>query len=288
MNGRNRFAVGVLTLLFVISWVQSLGPLFGIHFWDPKHVLSIFQEQSNNPMFYNETAMTRIVTTYYKPRRYVYMLPHILGAIVWWNLYFLQLVPSIRHAKNKQIHRMLGRVLFVAAFLQTMSGVGLAATSHSLVIKILSFVLAAAVLFCMYHAYFYARYRDIPKHKYWVLKMVGYLQSIALQRFWMLVLIISHRMGWHGLYPDLDHATVEEANAVVLQIFDHSFILAILTAFLGTDWYLSGEMGMMDPPEGNVLPGNCEDAQEATTNSGAVATVPESEPLLQEAPLINS
>ena len=136
----------------------------------------------------------------------------------------------------------------VAAASQTASGVGLAATSHSSVIKIVSFVLALAVAYCIYHAWNYAVHRDIPKHKYWVVRLVGYMQTIALQRFFFLVLVVSHQCGWHGLYSSLDGASLDEINRVVLELFDDSFILAILTAFLATEWYLAGEEGMMAAP----------------------------------------
>lgn len=248
MKARTRFVVACMAFLFVISWSMSLGRLLGIHFWDEKYALDRMHQQNNNDeQLHNATAMNDVVASYYSPRRHLYFVPHVFGALFWWNLYWIQLVPSIRHA-YKKLHRILGRCLMVVAVVQTASGVALACTSHSNTIKLISLVLAMAVAFCIFNAYRYALHRDIPKHKYWICRLVGYMQAIALQRFHMLVLIVSHQCGWYGLYPDLEGSSVEQANDVVLEIFDHSFILSTLTALLATEWYLAGEQGMLDAP----------------------------------------
>lgn len=109
-------------------------------------------------------------------------------------------------------------------------------------------MLASACFYCIYHALKNAIQRDIPKHKYWVLRLVGYMQTIAFQRFYMFLLIMTHQMGLHGMYPDLTDATLEQANRVILGMFDDSFVLSVLTAFLGTEWYLAGEQGMLEAP----------------------------------------
>ena len=146
-------------------------------------------------------------------------------------------------------------------------GLGLDVTLqyHSLV----SLWLAGATFYCIYCAWKNAIYRDIPKHKYWVLRLVGYMQTIAFQRFWLVALISSHQMGWYRLYPELieGESTVEEANQVVLEMFDDSFVLAILTAFLGTEWYLAGMQGMTDAPEPSYSTGNSASNNHNTSSS---------------------
>ena len=241
---RTRLVVAVLALLYVISWLMSLGSLFGIHFWDRKYATQKILEEPLD--FHNSTAPAELGASYYTSHRYVWFLPHVLGAVVWWNFYFLQLVPQVRRAKQYKIHRILGRCLMVTALLQVVSGVGLAVTSHSNTFKLVSFVLALAVTYCLVKAWKHAIRREIDYHKYWVLRMVGYLQTIALQRLWLLVLIVTHEMGWYGLYPDLTHSTRSQANQTFLSMFDDSFLLAILTGLLGTEWYLSGLQGMLD------------------------------------------
>mmetsp|Transcript_12705 Transcript_12705/g.30806 ORF Transcript_12705/g.30806 Transcript_12705/m.30806 type:complete len:181 (-) Transcript_12705:141-683(-) len=134
------------------------------------------------------------------------------------------------------------------AVLQTASGVGLAFTTHSKIILLISIILAVAALFCIYHAWRYAINRDIRRHKYWAIRLVGYMHTIALQRFWFMVLLISHELGWYGMYPNLEGATVSDANQVILDMFDHSFVLCFLTAVLVTEWYLAGEEGMLEQP----------------------------------------
>lgn len=249
MNGRTRFVVGLMAVLYVCSWAISLARLFEYHFWDHEYALDYTMKHYEEPDLYNSTAGGEINATYFSPRRYRYLLPHILGAIFWWNLYFLQLIPKVRHAFGKKLHRVLGRLLMVCVVSQTASGVGLAMTSHSNVILLVSLLLALASFYCIYHAWMYAVYRDIPKHKYWVLRLVGYMQTIAFQRFFIVLLFASHAMGWYGLYPELSNDTpLEEVNRVVMTMFDDSFILSILTAILGTEWYLAGEQGMLEPP----------------------------------------
>ena len=246
MEGRTKFVIAWMAILYFCSWTFSLGRLFGVHFWDQKHALEYNREHYVMTELYNSTAFGQINGTYFS-LRYCYFLPHVLGAIFWWNLYFLQLIPQVRHAFDKKLHRILGRCLLVCAFLQTGTGVNLALTSHSNVILMVSLCLAVASFYCIYYAWKNAIRRDIPKHKFWVLRLVGYMQTIAFQRFWVAVLMTSHQMGWYRLYPELTEAsTVDQANKVVYDMFDHSFILAILTAFLGTEWYLAGMQGMMD------------------------------------------
>ena len=277
MNGRTRFVVAFLVLLYVCSWMFSLAPLLGIHFWDRQYALREYYDLTHQD-FNNATAIHDIGSSYYTDRRYVYLVPHVLGALVWWNLYFLQLIPKVRHAYDKKLHRVLGRLLMVTVLAQVLSGIGLASTSHSHIIQMVSYVLGTAVVYCLFHAWNYAYHRDISRHKQWVLRMVGYLQTIALQRFWIVVLFTCRLLGWNLWYPDYsstENVTLEQANSVVLEIFDDSFLLAIFTAFLGTEWYLAGEAGMLEPPNSGS------GVHEAQANiSTATTQLGESKPLL--------
>ena len=245
-NVRTRFVVAGMALLFVISWAMSLGRMFRTRFWSRRYNLENVYDQDPMGNVYN-TSMSEIGASYYRKRRFIYFLPHILGAVFWWNLYFLQLIPQIRH-RYKTFHRYLGRCLMVVALIQTTTGVGLAITTHSSIIKLVSICFAVAVYYCIYRAWRYAMHRDISMHKYWVYRLVGYLQTIALQRFWLLLLIASHQMGFNGLYPPLDDASQEVTDRVVFSIFDDSFVLSILTAVFVTEWYLAGMLDMMKAP----------------------------------------
>ncbi|CAJ1947323.1 unnamed protein product [Cylindrotheca closterium] len=147
---------------------------------------------------------------------------------------------------------MLGRFLMVVLLVQTITGFGLAATTKSHIVKLVSYILCCASIFCVAQAWRYAFWRDIPKHKHWAIRLVGYMQTIALQRFWIGMLIMSHSMGWDGLYPLLDDdSTNEEWIQMTEQMFDDSFVLSITTAFLFTEWYLAAEQGMTEPPADN-------------------------------------
>ena len=135
----------------------------------------------------------------------------------------------------------------VVALAQTASGMGLALTSHSQTIFIISFGIVGAVFFCVYQSWWYAYHRDIMKHKYWSLRLVGYLQTIVLQRFFFLILVICSKLG---KYPFVNNPGVStDDNTVLLQMFDDSFIMAAVAAWLGTEWYLSAETGMLDKPK---------------------------------------
>mmetsp|Transcript_12705 Transcript_12705/g.30807 ORF Transcript_12705/g.30807 Transcript_12705/m.30807 type:complete len:119 (-) Transcript_12705:684-1040(-) len=117
MNGRTKFVVTGMTLLFFISWYASLMRLFGQHFWDRQYALQKIASDSSIIDSSNSTtvsassapALDEVNSSYYGCNRYLYFAPHVFGAIFWWNLYFLQLIPSVRHAYNKKIHRILGR-----------------------------------------------------------------------------------------------------------------------------------------------------------------------------------
>ena len=52
-------------------------------------------------------------------------------------------------------------------------------------------------------------------------------------------------MGWRDLYPTMEAgSTVEACNTVAKDMFDHSFILSMITSVYLTEWYLSEEFGM--------------------------------------------
>ena len=88
MNGRTKFVVAWMTLLYFMSWFMSLAHLIGIRFWDDKYALDHTLQHRHEAILYNSTAISDVGASYYSPRRYIYMLPHVLGAIFWWNLYF--------------------------------------------------------------------------------------------------------------------------------------------------------------------------------------------------------
>lgn len=246
MKGHDIFAVTTLIILYICIWPSILRNI-GIHYWNKEHALQVVYETANDGIVDNSNFFIQ-VTKSYVTKRYIYFLPHVTSAILWWNLYFLQLIPKIRHAFKKALHRRLGRLLFVSVFIQIITGVGLAFTSNSKVITMLSLWFAVAVTYCLYYAWKFAIQRDIPRHKFWVLRMVGYLQGISFQRFWLIVIIASYKLGWRGLYPTIEAgATVEACNAVVKDMFDHSFILSMISAFYLTEWYLSQEFGMTLP-----------------------------------------
>ena len=106
------------------------------------------------------------------------------------------------------------------------------------------------------------------------MRLVGYMQTISLQRFWMFILIATHQSGWYGLYPDFDDLAYDEIKTVVHQMFDDSFVLCILQSILMTEWYLAGYQGMLEAPV--RTPAN--DASKSDGSSEAKA--PEERPLL--------
>lgn len=88
MNGRTQFVVGWMALLFVISRAMSLGRLFGIRCWDREYALTQIQAHLVDQDMYNSTTLADVGSSYFQPYRYVFTLPHVLGDIFWWNLYF--------------------------------------------------------------------------------------------------------------------------------------------------------------------------------------------------------
>ena len=225
---RNVLVVGLLVLLWCCSWAFSLRNIFELQVWRRMHAIQKLRQESQQNIFANNYLD-------YLTRRYFVYLPHVLGAIVWWNFYFLQLIPAVRHAYSHAIHRWLGRILLVTVVLQVVSGVGLAWMSSSAIIKIVSYCLALAVLVCVYYAGVNAKRRDIARHQYWVYRLVGYMQTISAQRFWMIV-----------MFATLDD-TSNLDDAQMWGIFENSFVLAILSAVLITEWYLAGHMSMFEP-----------------------------------------
>ena len=216
---------------------------FKSKFWDQRYNLHRIEE----PKEELDYGFNEITKSYFSDLRFYYFVPHVVGAILWWNLYFLQLIPKIRH-NYKKFHRMLGRFLMIVLLVQNVTGFALAATTKSHIVKFVSYILCTASIFCMVQAWRYAYYRDIPKHKHWVLRLVGYMQTISIQRFWIGILIMSHAKGWYGLYPPMDEdATDEEWAKLAAQMFDDSFLLCITTAILATEWYLAAEQGMTAP-----------------------------------------
>lgn len=182
------------------------------------------------------------------PPRYIWYIPHVSAAIIWWNFYFLQLVPAVRH-KYKWFHRWLGRLLLLVAVVQVCSGIGLGSTSSDSTIKAASLPFALAIAYCVYNALRYAVARDSKRHKYWVLRLVGYMQVIAAQRFWLVVLLTTHQCGCYFLYPSIKGLPQSEIETIVMKMFSDSFVFALGTAIYITEWYLAGSIGMLDDPE---------------------------------------
>ncbi|KAL3939796.1 MAG: hypothetical protein SGBAC_005549 [Bacillariaceae sp.] len=261
MNTRDKVVVVWFSFLYVIIWLFSLANLFHVHFWDKRYALHMVEQPAEglNKGFNKESQ------TYYSSLRYIWMLPHILGAIFWWNLYFLQLIPKIRH-NYKKFHRMLGRFLMMILLVQNVTGFALASTSTSNIIKLGCYMFNMASVFCIVQAWKYAYFRDIPQHKHWVLRLVGYMNVLALQRFFLAFLIITHSMGWDGLYPQLDSSsTASDAEWIQLTkgMFDDAFVLSILFGVFSTEWYLATEEGKLEAPINNR-----KKQLEDTTNSG--------------------
>jgi len=248
MKTRDKIVVVWFSFLYVVIWAYSLANLFETRFWDKRYALSNIMEGPHEGL---GRGFTKIGKSHYSNLRYIWFLPHVLGAIFWWNLYFLQLIPKIRH-NYKPFHRMLGRFLMTILLIQNVTGFALASTSDSNIIMMVSYMLNAATIFCIVQAWRFAYWRDIPQHKYWVLRLVGYMHTISLQRFFLAILIMSHSMGWDGLYPQLDEtASDEEWTQLVKGMFDDSFVLCILFAILTTEWYLAAEEGKMETPINN-------------------------------------
>jgi len=205
-------------------------------------VLEFLRTQERDEILYNSTAFIDLAKSYFTTR-WVHFWPHIVGAVIWWNLYFLQLIPKIRN-KFIAFHRFLGRILFVTAAAQVVTAIGLANNQHSSVVKIVSWIQAVAISYCIFWAWHFARVKDVAKHKYWVVRLVGYMQFVALQRFWIVFLVVSHQSGWHGLYgPVTESTSLEERNKLLLQQFDDSFILCALTGIYSTEWYMASTYG---------------------------------------------
>jgi len=247
MEGRTIFVVLWLAFLYIVAWAFSLGNLFGIHFWDRKYALDQIRKAPPDSDLYGSTAFSELGLGYYTYRYFVFF-PHVIGAIIWWNMYFIQLVPWVRR-RYRGFHRWLGRILMVTALIQAITGVSLASMSKSPIIKSVSIVLGISVVYSTYHAWNAAIAKDIAKHKHWVMRLVGYLQTIALQRFWFVFIIASHQMGLHFLFPSLDDVSLEQVNHIIFQMFDTSFVLAILTAYQFTEWYLDAQQGRMESPQ---------------------------------------
>ena len=239
-DNRTRIVVYGQAFLLLLVWCMALGPRISDRFWNAKENeerLKVIIADEESPKD-NVHMIKNFVLSYYT-KRFLFFYPHVLGAILWWNLYFLQLIPTIRQ-KYRRFHRILGRVLMVCALAQTISGAGLAYMGNASTIKIVSYLLAISVFYCVYNAWYFAAIKkDIPKHKYWSMRLVGYLQTIALQRFCMVLLIVSHRTGWLGLYP----AYSEDDGTTIEEIFKDSFTFCFPLAMLGTEWYLAGYYG---------------------------------------------
>lgn len=245
-DNKTRFVVYGQVFLFFVAWMMALGKLVVNRFWNAKlnvEKLEVMISSGEIPK-----DMVHFVKHYvlsYFTKRYVMFFPHIVGAILWWNLYFLQLIPSIRQ-KYRKFHRILGRVLMVCAIAQTISGAGLAYMGNSSTIKLVSYLLAISVAYCVYNAWYFAAIeKDIPKHKYWSMRLVGYLQTIALQRVCMVLLIISRRTGWPELYPAYDPTD----TATTDKIFEDSFTFCMILAMMFTEWYLASCYGWTESPK---------------------------------------
>jgi len=203
------------------------------------------RQQGSDETFHNSTVLVENYESYLTVR-YAFFLPHVFGALVWWNFYFLQLVPALRR-KYKAFHRWNGRILLLAVLSQVISGLGMAWFSPSSNIKLVSLFMAVSAVHCTFYVGYYARAKDIVRHKHWAIRLTGYMQTIAAQRFWLVVLIGTHQAGSTFLYPPLDDTSTQFLiDSIVSRMFDDSFVLAILSSILITEWFLASDIGMRD------------------------------------------
>lgn len=245
-NNRTRFVVFGQAFLFVVAWTIALSRLIGGKYWNANHNVEQLKAVVSNEKTPKNTVhfIDNFTMSCYK-KRHIWFLPHVSGSIIWWNGYFLQLIPSIRR-RYKQFHRVLGRVLMVCALAQSISGVGLAFMGNSSTIKIVSYFLATAMIYCVYNAwYFAAIQKDIIKHEYWSMRLVGYSQVIALQRVFMGIFIASAHFDLFGLYP----GNTEDDAATTVQVFDDSFVASFSAGVLLTEWYISDNYGWTEKPK---------------------------------------
>jgi len=249
-DGRTRFVVYAQVFLFVVAWTMAAGPRIADRFWNQKLNQERMQDLIEDDAMPQGVryALEYFLVTYFK-ERYIVFFPHIIGASIWWGFYYLQLIPSIRQ-KYKRFHRILGRLLMVAALCQCISGFGLAYLGKSSTVAIVSYLMAISVSWCVYNAWYYAYIRDIPRHKYWAMRLVGYLQTTQFSFVVLGFMILVYYKGWLGLYPPFD----PDDGEIFVKVFEDSQILAYAGAVLVTEWYLAGYYGWSEtPPKQEVV-----------------------------------
>jgi hypothetical protein len=243
MKTRDIIAVTTLSILTLSTW----GAMFNIaslKVWNRTYALAMIKSSGPNPVTYNSQQILEETYISYLTRRYVFYLPHAIGAFVWWNLFFLQLIPSLRR-KYKTLHRWMGRLLLLAVLSQVLSGVALAYYGFSATIAWVSYTLAIATIVCVFKAAKAAMMKDFNLHKYWAMRLVGYLQMISGQRFWTIVLFACQHTGVfrnmeHPFYPQLEEDSPQSlVDSVVVRMFHDTFIIAWFFAFVGTELYLA-------------------------------------------------
>lgn len=271
MKTRDIIAVATLSILTLCTWVPMF-QIASLKVWNRTFALAMIKEFLPDPVTYNSEQFLEETYMSYLTERYVFYLPHAIGAFVWWNLFFLQLIPSLRR-KYRALHRWMGRVLLLAVLSQVLSGVCLAYYGFSAVIAWVSYTLAIATLICVYKAAKAAIMKDFNMHKYWAMRLVGYLQTLSGQRFWTIVLFGSQHAGvFRNMerppYPQLEEDSPQSlVDSVVVRMFHDTFIISLVLAFVGTELYLA--VAKRDNAFGNKLQDMNEKAsyQKMPTNS---------------------
>lgn len=243
MKTRDIIAVATLSIFTLSTW-GSMWNIVSLQVWNRKFALAAIRASFPNPVTYNSQELLEETYISYLTKRYIFFFPHVFGALLWWNLFFLQLIPSLRK-KYKKLHRWMGRILLLAVICQVLSGVALAYNGYSATIAWFSYILAIGTIVSVYHTAKNAMKRNFSSHKYWALRLVGYLQAISGQRFWTIVAISCQHAGVfrnmeHPPYPQLEEdSSPSLVDAVVLRMFHDSFIVAGIVAFVGTELYLA-------------------------------------------------
>lgn len=243
-DNKTKFVVYGQVFLVVVAWTTTAGRLIGEQFWNQRLNQEKMQDVIEDQEYPKALryAIEHFSLSYYK-ERYIVFFPHIIGACIWWGFYFLQLIPSIRK-KYKRFHRILGRLLMVAALCQCISGIGLAYLGKSSTVAIVSYLMAISVIYCVYNAWYYAILKDIARHKYWAMRLVGYLQTTSLNLVVLGLLAVWYYTEFLGLYPPFD----PDDGETFVKIFEDSMILAYAGAVLVTEWYLAGYYGWTETP----------------------------------------
>jgi uncharacterized membrane protein len=114
-----------------------------------------------------------------------FLMTHIIASMLAILIGPFQLLPGLRKGRLLKVHRWLGRAYMLSILFGGLSGLYMAQFAHGGAISALGFgILACLWLYTGYRAYKHIRYKEIDRHREWMIRNYALTFAGVMLRVW--------------------------------------------------------------------------------------------------------